>query len=80
MLSSVLNSPRAVAVNIEIMRTFVQARRLFVSHADLVRRLDELQITYDEQFKIVFDVLDELTAPPPAPLRELGFAKPGTTT
>ena len=76
MLSSVLNSPRAVAVNIEIMRAFVQLRALLASNADLSRRLDELEGKYDEQFRVVFKAIRELMAPPPAPSRRLGFKRP----
>ena len=50
MLSSVLNSPRAIAVNIEIMRVFVRLRQAAASHAHLARRLDELEKRYDGQF------------------------------
>jgi hypothetical protein len=73
MLSSVLHSPRAVGVNIEIMRAFVRMRRLLASHADLARRLDELEARYDENFKVVFTAIRELMAPPAAPARKLGF-------
>ncbi len=60
MLSSVLNSPRAVQVNIAIMRTFVQLRRLMDSNRDLARRIDALEARYDEQFSNVFDVIKQL--------------------
>lgn len=73
MLSSVLNSPRAVQVNIEIIRAFVRLRALLVSNADLSRRVDELEQKYDSQFRVVFDAIRELMAPPPAPGRRLGF-------
>jgi hypothetical protein len=74
MLSSVLNSPRAVAVNIEIMRAFVRLRQLLASHADLARRLDELEQRYDAQFKVVFDAIRELMKPPdPPPVPRIGF-------
>ena len=66
MLSSVLRSQRAVAVNIEIMRTFVRLRRILSSHADLARRLDTLEQKYDRQFKVVFDAIRALMAEPPA--------------
>jgi len=55
MLSSVLRSPRAVQVNIEIMRAFVRLREMLASHRDLARRLDELEQRYDAQFRAVFD-------------------------
>jgi hypothetical protein len=73
MLSSVLNSPRAIAVNIEIMRAFVRLRELVASHAHLARRLDELEKRYDVQFKAVFDAIRELMAPPPRTTRRVGF-------
>ncbi len=76
MLSSVLHSPRAVAVNIEIMRAFVRMRGLIAGQAELSRRLDELESRYDEQFSVVFDAIRELMAPPPGSSRRLGFATP----
>jgi hypothetical protein len=60
MLSSVLNSPHAVQVNIAIMRTFVQLRRLMDSNRDLARRIDALEARYDEQFSNVFDAIKQL--------------------
>jgi hypothetical protein len=57
MLSAVLRSTRALAVSVEIMRAFVRLRRLVVSHADLARRLDDLEGTYDAQFKVVFEAI-----------------------
>jgi hypothetical protein len=75
MLSSVLNSERAVQVNIEIMRTFVRLRRLLASHADLARKLEALEKRYDAQFKIVFDAIRQLMAPPEPepPKKRIGF-------
>jgi hypothetical protein len=73
MLSSVLRSPRAVSVNIEIMRAFVRLRQMLVSHADLARKLDALEKTYDAQFKVVFDALRQLMQPPVKPKRSIGF-------
>jgi hypothetical protein len=75
MLSSVLNSERAVQVNIEIMRTFVRLRRILASHADLARKLDALEKKYDAQFKIVFDAIRQLMAPPEPepPKKRIGF-------
>lgn len=64
MLSSVLNSPRAILVNIEIMRAFVRLRGMMASHADLARKLDALEKKYDAQFKIVFDAIRKLMEPP----------------
>jgi ORF6N domain len=60
MLSSVLRSPRAVEVNIAIMRTFVQLRRLMDSNRDLARKIEALENKYDEQFAVVFDAIKQL--------------------
>ena len=57
MHSSVLRSQRAVQVNVEIMRTFVRLRRLLASHANLQRKLDELEKKYDEKFRVVFEAI-----------------------
>ncbi len=74
MLSSVLRSDRAVAVNIEIMRAFVRLRRLLASHAELARKLGALEKKYDAQFKVVFDAIRQLMIPPSAPdRRRIGF-------
>ena len=74
MLSSVLRSPRAVAVNIEIMRTFVRLRQMIAGHADLARKLAAMEKKYDAQFKVVFDAIRELMTPPTADeVREMGF-------
>jgi hypothetical protein len=74
MLSSVLRSERAIQVNVEIMRTFVRLREMIASHKDLARRLSELEMKYDAQFKSVFDAIRQLMAPP-APVRRIGFRK-----
>jgi hypothetical protein len=74
MLSSVLKSPRAVAVNVEIMRAFVRLRRMLSSNADLARKLDVLEKKYDAQFKVVFDAIRQLMIPPDTkPKRKIGF-------
>ncbi len=73
MLSSVLRSPRAVQVNIAIMRTFVRLRKMLLSNAELARKLNALEKKYDAQFKIVFDAIRELTTPPEKPKRRIGF-------
>lgn len=62
MLSSVLHSPRAVLVNIEIIRTFVRLRRLLSSHVDLARKLAALERKYDHRFRVVFDTIREIMA------------------
>jgi hypothetical protein len=77
MLSSVLRSPRAVQVNIAIMRAFVQLRQMLASNVNLARKLEALEEKYDEQFKVVFDAIRELMDKPeplrPEHGREIGF-------
>ncbi|MBI5473499.1 MAG: ORF6N domain-containing protein [Ignavibacteriae bacterium] len=73
MLSSVLKSKRAIQVNIQIMNTFVQLRRMLADNKALALRLDELERKYDAQFKVVFDALRKLIAPPDSPKRPIGF-------
>ncbi len=73
MLSSVLNSERAVNVNIEIMRAFVRLREMLSSNAELSHKLEALEQKYDAQFRDVFDAIRELMAPPEEPKREIGF-------
>ena len=75
MLSSVLHSQRAVAVNIEIMRAFVRLRQMLAANADLARKLVELEKKYDTQFKVVFDAIRELMKPPAMPRRQIGFSR-----
>jgi ORF6N domain len=79
MLSSVLRSPEAVAVNIQIMRTFVKLRSLLGEHKDLKHRLDELERKYDGHFKSVFDALHQLmdasATDQPYQANKIGFTK-----
>jgi hypothetical protein len=90
MLSTVLGSPRAIAVNIEIMRTFVRVRALAATHGDLAKRLAELEdktealaMNHDtfshntrKQLREVFEALRELMTPPDPPKRPIGFINP----
>jgi hypothetical protein len=73
MLSSVLRSTRAVQVNIEIMRTFVRLRRMLQANEILARKLTALEKKYDAQFRVVFDAIRELMAPPSSPKKRIGF-------
>jgi hypothetical protein len=73
MLSSVLHSKRAIAVNVEIMRTFVELRRLVSDHADLAQRISELEKRYDGQFQVVFDAIRTLITPREKPQRRIGY-------
>ena len=75
MLSSVLRSARAVEVNIAIMRTFVQLRRLMDTNRDLARKIEALEKKYDEKFAVVFEAIKQLITPPEPepPRRRIGF-------
>lgn len=73
MLSSVLNSERAVQVNIAIMRAFVQLRQMLQSNEELNRKLTALEKKYDAQFKVVFDAIRQLMTPPAQPRNRIGF-------
>ena len=74
MLSSVLNSERAVQVNIAIMRTFVKLREMLATHKDLAQRLEALEKRYDRQFKVVFDAIRQLMRPGEPPKQQrIGF-------
>ena len=73
MLSSVLNSERAIQVNIEIMRSFVRLRVMLASNAELSRKLDHLESKYDRQFKVVFDAIRQLMSPPVHDRKQIGF-------
>ncbi len=77
MLSSVLNSKRAIQMNIQIMRTFVEIRELLATHKELARKLEELETKYDKRFQVVFDVIKQLIRSTEKenikPKREIGF-------
>ena len=76
MLSSVLNSDRAIEVNVAIMRAFVQLRRMIGSHEELARKLAELEARlaeHDEQIQAIFEAIRQLMAPPDRPPRKIGF-------
>jgi hypothetical protein len=83
MLSSVLRSKRAVAVNIAIMRAFVELRRAAASYTAIERRLEDLEREtqarlgrHDRQLDAIFQALRQLISPPPRPKRQIGFAPP----
>jgi hypothetical protein len=64
MLSGVLHSKRAVQVNIQIMRAFIQLKRMLLTNADLRRKIEEIERKYDKQFAIVFQAIKQLLEPP----------------
>ena len=78
MLSSVLRSPRAVQVNIEIMRAFVRLRQMLQQNTDLARKLAALERKYDGQFKMVFEAIRDLMTPAPKEKPRIGFRKGGS--
>jgi len=73
MLTGVLRSARAIRVNIQIMRAFVRLRLMLESNAQLAKKLDELEGRYDSQFRIVFDAIRQLMAPPLSSRKRIGF-------
>lgn len=75
MLSSVLNSKRAIQVNIQIMRTFIKLREMLLTHKELKQKIEAMEREYDYQFKIVFDAIKKLLEPPEKPKGKIGFRK-----
>jgi len=73
MLSSVLNSERAILVNIQIMRTFIKLRRLLATHKDLLMKIEGMEKKYDKQFRIVFQAIRELMSVPKGSRKKIGF-------
>ena len=73
MLSSVLNSERAIQVNIQIMRAFTKLRKLALGYTGLSRKIEELEKRYDTKFKMVFDAIRSLMFPPKKPHKQIGF-------
>lgn len=73
MLSSVLNSERAIQVNIQINRTFSRMRELLSSHEDIRRKIESMERRYDRQFKAVFDAIKQLLVQEEEPKRIIGF-------
>ncbi|MFA5271663.1 MAG: ORF6N domain-containing protein [Candidatus Omnitrophota bacterium] len=65
MLSSVLRSKRAIQVNIQIMRAFIQLKRMLLTNAGIRRKIEEIEKKYDKQFAIVFQAIKQLLEPPP---------------
>jgi ORF6N domain len=76
MLSSILNSERAIQVNIQIMRIYTKLKGMLLTHKDILLKLEKLErktSKHDVNFKIVFDYLKELLNPPSEPMRKIGF-------
>lgn len=76
MLSSVLNSERAVLVNIHIVRVFTRIREMLSTHKDILLKLEQLErkvVRQDDDIKLIFDYLKELLNPRTTPMRRIGF-------
>lgn len=73
MLANVLNSERAAQTCVQVVRVFVRLRQMLASNTELARKLAALEQKYDAQFKVVFDAIRQLMAPPAKPKREIGF-------
>jgi hypothetical protein len=76
MLSSVLNSKRAIRVNIQIMRIYAKLKGMLLTHKDILLKLEKLERKtnkHGENFKVVFDYLKELLNPRTKPMRKIGF-------
>jgi len=73
MLSSVLNSKRAIHVNIQIIRTFIKLRQMLLTHVELKRKIEAMERKYDQQFKVVFEVIKKLLTPSEKSKGKIGF-------
>lgn len=73
MLANILSSKVAVDASIQVVRAFIRLRELAITHADLARRIDRMEENYDAKFKIVFDAIRRLIAPPARKQRKIGF-------
>ena len=73
MLASVLSSPVAVDVSIQIVKPFIRLRELLASNKELAKKIEELEKKYDVQFKIVFDAIRQLMPPPEPKKKKIGF-------
>ena len=73
MLANVLNSARAANTSVLVVRTFVRLRRILALNGNLARKLDALERKYDSQFRVIFEAIRELMAPPAPKRREIGF-------
>jgi hypothetical protein len=74
-LSSVLNSKRAIQVNIQIMRTFTRIKEMIATHKDLQKKIEDMEKKHDHQFKVVFDAIRQLIEPPQKSRKRIGFLR-----
>ncbi len=75
MLSGILKSERAIEVNIAIMRTFVQLRKLMTSNKELAKKINDMENKYDEQFHVIFEAIKQLIVEENKPRKVIGFRK-----
>ena len=75
MAANVLNSNRAVQASVQVVRAFVRLRQMLSSNSDLAHKLEELEMKYDRQFKVVFDAIRQLMKQPETQRKQIGFAK-----
>ena len=81
MFSSVLRSKRAIKVNIQIMRVFIQLRQMYIRHEDLKQKIIAMELKYDRQFHVVFEAIKQLMEENEKPKRKIGYVKaPGSTS
>ena len=73
MVGNILNSPIAVAASLQVVRAFINLRKMLASHVELARKLDSMERKYDHQFKVVFDAIRELTLIPEQPRKRIGI-------
>jgi phage regulator Rha-like protein len=73
MLASVLNTPIAVQASIQVVRAFIRLRQILATHKELARRLDDMEKKYDEKFRVVFEAIRQLMAPPAPKRPQIGF-------
>jgi len=73
MLSSVLNSKRAIQVNIQIMRTFTRLRQMLAGHKEMQKKIEAMEEKYDEQFRVVFEAIKQLLSEEEKPKKKIGF-------
>lgn len=76
MAASVLNTPLAVEMSVQVVRAFVKLREMISTHKELAKKLEDLEQKYDSQFKMVFDAIRQLMTPPePKKKRTIGFGR-----
>jgi hypothetical protein len=75
MLSSVFKSKRAIQVTIQVVRTFTKLRELLTTHADLRRKIEEMEQNYDARFKVVFEAINRLLVEEEQPKYPMGFGR-----